>query len=939
MNFSFKIPSIFIISLILCLFVGYSTITGDRSNALEANEAAPVSANALTQGVRESRLNNGLTVLTKEIHTAPVASVQVWYRVGTRNEPEGQNGISHQLEHLLFKGTKDRPVQFGRLFSALGSQFNAFTSYDETAYFGTVKRDKLDALLTLEADRMINSINGSEQLTSEKRVVISELQGYENFPDFRLSKKLMKAVFPDRNYGLPVGGTKADVEKFTVEQVGEYYQKYYTPENATLVVTGDFDTEAVLKAVKETFGKIPQKTDREGLEAKKVPAQAPSATPNNQTPIVLKEPGSAALLEAVYPLPNINHPDVSAIDVMDVVLTGGRSSRLYQALIESGLASDVSSSPAELIEPGWYDISVTAAPGRDPKQIEKVLAASLAKLRNEAIAPEELNRAKTLLQTNFVLSNQDITSQASQLGYYQTVSGDYRFVERYLDAIAKVTAADVQRAAKTYLAPEKQTIGFFEPTQSDGTDATINTSRTSENFNPGKPVDPDELAKYLPPANSTSDTQPQPLPEQITLANGMKVFLMSDRSVPTINLSGYVDAGTGFDTAPKAGTASLTAANLTNGTQTQDALTLARTLEDRGIGLGFEAEREGVNIIGNSLSTNLPTLLETLADVLQNATFPDDQLQLSRQRALTSLKIELDDPATLGRRLFQQAIYPSNHPFHNFPSPESLQSITRNDLVAFYEKHYRPDTTVLALVGDFETEQVKTLLNRTFGQWQTNGKPSVLQTPSVSLPKATQRLSEVIPGKAEAVTYIGYNGISRKDPRFYSALVLNQILGGDTLSSRLGTEVRDRQGLTYGIYSAFAAGRNPGPFLIQMQTSPEDAQQAIASTMGLLKQLREEGISEAELETAKRSITNSYPVDLANPSSVSDTVLRNAIDGLSEDELRDFPNRIEAVSMSEIKQAIAQLIHPDNLVIVTTGPQEVQSSKFKVQNFNNVPSS
>jgi zinc protease len=923
---SFKNSSIFIVSLVLCLFVGYNTISLERSNALEASEATPVSANALTQGVRESILDNGLTVLTKEIHTAPVASVQVWYRVGTRNEPDGQNGISHQLEHLLFKGTKERPVQFGRLFSALGSQFNAFTSYDETAYFGTVKRDKLDALLNLEADRMVNSLNGSEQLSSEKRVVISELQGYENFPDFRLSKKLMKAVFRDRNYGLPVGGTKADVEKFTVEQIGKYYQKYYSPENATLVVTGDFDTEAVLRTVRDTFGKVTQKVTQTGKEAKKVAPQAPAEVPSNPTPIVLKEPGSAALLEAVYPLPNINHPDVSAIDVMDVVLTGGRSSRLYQALVESGLASEVSSSPAELIEPGWYDISVTAAPGQDPKQIEKVLAASLAKLRQEAIAPEELNRAKTLLQTNFVLSNQDITSQASQLGYYQTVSGDYRYVERYLEAIAKVTAADVQRAAKTYLAPEKQTIGFFEPTQSDGkTDATINPSRTSENFNPGKPVDPAELAKYLPPANSTSDTQPQPLPEQVTLANGMKVFLLRDRSVPTVNLSGYIDAGTGFDTAQKAGLASLTATNLTNGTQTQDALTLARILEDRGIGLGFAAEREGVNIAGNGLASNLPTLLETLANVLQDATFPDDQLELSRQRASLGLKIELDDPGTLGQRVFQQAIYPSNHPFHNFPTQESLQSITRNDLVSFYKKHYRPDTTTLALVGDFDPERVKVLLDRTFGQWRASGKPPVLQLPTVSLPKTTQRLSEVIPGKAEAVTYIGYNGISRKDPRFYSALVLNQILGGDTLSSRLGTEVRDRQGLTYGIYSAFAAGRNPGPFLIQMQTAPEDAQQAIVSTMALLKQLREEGVSEAELETAKRSITNSYPVDLANPSSVAETVLRNAIDGLSEDELRDFPNRIEAVSMTEIGQAIDELIHPDNLVIVTTGPQETAS--------------
>lgn len=202
---------------------------------------------SVTEDVRKTVLENGLTVLTKEVHTAPVVSVQVWYKIGSRNEAPGVNGIAHQLEHMLFKGTTERPIQFGRLFSALGSDSNAFTSYDQTAYFGTVERNKLKALLVLEADRMQNALINAEQLASEKRVVISEVQGYENRPDYRLNRAVMRAALPNSPYGLPIGGTKADVEKFTVEQVREYYRKYYSPDNATLLVVGDFDIPVLRK--------------------------------------------------------------------------------------------------------------------------------------------------------------------------------------------------------------------------------------------------------------------------------------------------------------------------------------------------------------------------------------------------------------------------------------------------------------------------------------------------------------------------------------------------------------------------------------------------------------------------------------------------------------------------------------------------------------------
>ena len=600
-------------------------------------------------------------------------------------------------------------------------------------------------------------------------------------------------------------------------------------------------------------------------------------------------------------------------------------------LVESGLASSVGGGAAELIEPGWYNISATAAPGRELSQIDKVVQRSLADLQQRQVTLEELNRAKTQLQTGFVFSNQDITSQASQLGYNQTVAGDYRYTERYLAAIAQVSAADIQRVAKTYLNPANRTVGFFEPTLLNGKPGAAGSSgRTVENFSPGKPVDPAEIAKYLPPATSATATTTQPLPAEFSLANGLRVLLLPDHSAPTINLIGQVDAGTGFDINTKAGIATLTAANLTNGTQTKNALTLAKELEARGVKLGFGANREGVSIGGASLSANLPTLVQALADVLQHATFPADQLELSRQRALIALKLQLDDPRQLGRRAFQQAIYPENHPFHTFPTEASLKSIARADLVSFYQEHYRPDTTVLALVGDFNPDQVRSLLDQSLGKWQAQGKPPVLSFPTASPPKATERLNQVIPGKTEAVTYMGYSAIARKDPRFYAALVLNEILGGNTLASRLGTEIRDRQGLTYGIYSAFQAGIHPGPFLISMQTAPGDTEKAIAGTLTLLKQIREQGVTPAELSAAKRSITSNYPVELANPSNVAATILSNALYGLSREEIRQFPQQIEAITMTQVQQVVQELIRPDNLVVVTAGPGETAAKPTNV---------
>jgi len=240
---------------------------------------APLPVLVTSAGVRQTVLGNGLTVLTKEVHGAPVVSVQVFYRIGSRNEAPGVNGIAHQLEHMLFKGTASRPVQFGRLLGALGADFNAFTAYDQTAYHETVEREKAGAALALEADRMVNAVIDPERLAGERRVVLSEIEGDENDPQYRLSRAVQAAAFPGSPYGLTVGGTRRDIEGFTADRVRAYYRKYYAPEYATLVIVGDFQTDAMLAQVRQLFGTL----GRPGT--KPVTVSAPLAAPESPTAI------------------------------------------------------------------------------------------------------------------------------------------------------------------------------------------------------------------------------------------------------------------------------------------------------------------------------------------------------------------------------------------------------------------------------------------------------------------------------------------------------------------------------------------------------------------------------------------------------------------------------------------------------------------------------
>ena len=870
-------------------------------------QATPAKQSALVQ---ETILDNGLKVLIKPVRTAPAVSMYIWYKVGSRNEKKGETGLAHQLEHLMFKGTKARPVQFGQLFNLLGAQSNAFTTFDTTAYYATTGADKLDALLQLESDRMVNTVAGPKQLASEKTVVLSELDGDRNSPDSVLSDKIQETAFTIHPYRHTPIGDRNDVVNFTAKMAQDFYQQNYGPNNATLVIVGNVDPKATLEKVKATFGQIPARA--------KPTTSFPQEPPQTEERrVTVKQPGSVPILQMLYHGPKSTDPDIYALDLLDNVLNVGRSSRMYKALVETGIAASYSGGISSLVDPGWYELEAIPNSGTSLETLQQKIDAVLEQVKQEKVTPAELRRAKEKARVSTFLGNDSIENQAYALGYFETIYGDWRVIDQLSERYSKVTQEDLLRVAQKYLVPTNRTVGTFLPTSQGGIVSATNPGK-SESFSPGTPVDPSTLAQYLPPLPKTSNTQVAK-PVRGVLANGLTYLILPNRSAPTVSVQLDLNAGSGFDPKAKAGLASLTAGLLTSGTKTKSASEIARLLDDEGIRLGVSVRREKASLSAEALSEDTEKLLKISADVLRNPSFPLDEFNRTRTRTLVGLKEDLDDPGIVARRNFYQSLFPENHPFHSQPMPESIQSLTPQDLKKFHQLYYRPDNATLVVVGDVDPAQVKGWITEYLGTWKAQGKAPQL-TATTPKPNPKENVVE-LSGKQQTEVFLGAPGLSRKDPDFYAALVLNQILGGDTLSSRLGKRVRDQLGLTYGINSAFVTGKLVGPFIVVMQTNPKDTEKAIDETLKEIDRFRMEGPTDVELTNAKRSLIYQFPLKFLDNDDLGDIILSQEEYGLGSDYPERFNSLVDKVDQAAVKRVAERVLDPKLFTKIIVQPK------------------
>jgi zinc protease len=423
--------------------------------------------------VLETHLENGLKVLIQPSHHAPVVSTWIWYRVGSRNERTGTTGVSHWVEHMLFKGTERLAKgDVFRLVARHGGHNNAFTSEDFTCYFETLPAAAWELALDIEADRLVNARFDSDEVESERTVILSERQGSENNPHFQLTEELSAAAFRVHPYRWSIIGHACDLRSMSRDDLYHHYRTYYAPNNAVLVIAGDVEAEPALAAVKSRF---------EGLEPRPSPPTVTAEEPPQwgERRVVVRRPGSAPYLQVVFHIPSAAHPDLYPLVLLDAVLTGGksvswsgggymgRSARLYRALVQTELATSVGTGVRASLDPNLFSTWLTARDGVALETVEAALLEELARLTAEPPSPEELGKALRQSESQFAYGRDGVTSQAFALGYFEHL-GDWNNLWRHVQRLQEVTPEDVQRVASTYLTESNRVVGWFIPTPAEG---------------------------------------------------------------------------------------------------------------------------------------------------------------------------------------------------------------------------------------------------------------------------------------------------------------------------------------------------------------------------------------------------------------------------------------------------------------------------------------
>ncbi len=419
---------------------------------------------AHAEQVQEIVLENGLKVLLLEDHKSPSVTFQVWYRVGSRNEKDGKSGLSHFLEHMMFKGTPTvKPEEYSRIVAKNGGRSNAFTSTDVTVYFATMSRDKIGIEVDLEADRMAHALLGATYFEAEKKVIQEERRlRTEDHPVSALAEVASAVAYMVHPYRRPVVGWMEDIVNLSRQDLVDYYKLYYAPNNAFIVMTGDFSAEQVLPKIKAAFGGLARGAEPPKVLAEELPQQG-------ERRVILKKEAELPFLLMNYHTPNLNSPDSFALDLLTYILAGGRSARMYHELVyQKRLARSVDADYNGLsIDPSMLSITAQLMPGKEPSQVELEIDSLLEKVKNEAVGERELQKAKNQIEAAFIFSRDSIFGQAMKIGYYESAGG-WRQMDDYLPGIRKVTQEDIQRVAKKYLDRDRRTVGVLMPTKETG---------------------------------------------------------------------------------------------------------------------------------------------------------------------------------------------------------------------------------------------------------------------------------------------------------------------------------------------------------------------------------------------------------------------------------------------------------------------------------------
>ncbi len=915
------------------------------------NANADVEFVAEASGVAEYRLKNGLKVLLVENHTAPVITLLVLYKVGSRNEAVGYTGATHFLEHMLFKGTKEHNPDHGNgiddLLTQIGAYWNATTWFDRTSYYEVVPNEYMELCIKLEADRMRNLLLRQEDHDSEMSVVRNELERGENFPEDALEKELYAVAFREHPYHHPTIGWRSDVEGVPMERLREFYNTFYWPDNATVILVGDFEPENALKMMEKYYGQMP-------AAPKPIPDVYTVEPPQEgERRLEINRVGDLARVWLGFHVPEAVHPDNYPLAALRHILGSAyeRSSRLYKALIDKSLASDAFARHDDLRDPALFIVGATLNPDVEVKAVESALFEVLDELARVPVSADELERAKSANRKGTILSKADPSSLAFMLGEAES-KADWHWLIEYDDKFDQVTAKDVMRVVQKYFVKENRTVGTFIPKEDspslddldgeevDGVDVVIEDEVDSPVTQAvaggnGTPVTDsgEDLKKLLalrPPAVKVErgELRKWTFAEKTVkkvLPNGLTLLFLRNPGTDSVGITAIAKAGKYFTHKTNGSIAEVVSDLLTKGTENYTKLQIAEELENMGIpgSLEFSADNFRASFGTHLVVEDLPLFMKLLADVLRRPLFLDDELAKTKIEWQARYTEAINNTKMQAWNRLKRAIYQDGHPFYEKTFEEQLNELMAlecDTLRTVHKQLYSPKSTTIVIVGDTELEPTVELVTKYLGDWEGKEADQII-VPAVAPLNQKQRLEINLADKKSTDVVIAHpTTLLRKAPDFYAAKLANAALGQDTITSRLGNVVRDRAGLTYGIHSSFSdTAFGSAAWSISFSVNPINVDRALRLVTEVVNDYLENGISEDELSKEAGRAVGSFTVGLASSLGMSRALAEFEFLGLGVAELDKVVANYAATTKEQVNAAMKKYIEPANAVTVIAG--------------------
>jgi zinc protease len=846
---------------------------------------------ALPPGVKLTTLDNSLVIIVREDHSAPVVSAQAWAMAGSIHEGRWLGaGLSHVLEHMLFKGTTTRPgSRIDQEVQEAGGYMNAYTSFDRTVYHIDVPNTGARTAIDILCDIMQHASLPPDELTKEMDVIRREMDMNVDDPGRRASRRLFETAYTRSPYRLTVIGYPDIFNELKPDDIRGYYTEKYAPNNVFYVVTGDIQNDEVVAQIREAYAQS---------KAKAMPPMVLPEEPKQTAAreIVEEAPIELGHLHFAWHIPELRHPDVPALDVLAVLLGSGRSSRLFQQVRErQGLVHHVDAWTYSPGNPGLFGISAIVDADKFTASRDAILA-EIEKIKSISVSSNEVQKAVKQFTSATLSTRKTMEGQANDLGGSWLAANNLTFSERYLAAVKRVTHGDVQRVGRQYVTAENRTLYALLP---NGTSPKISA------------------------AVETNSDQPV---KKFELPNGLRLLVKENHRLPFVEFRAAFKGGVLAETTANNGITQLLAKTLLKGTPTRSAEKIATEIESVGGSIDSYGGNNSFGVNAEVLSSDFATGLDLLADVVLNPTFPVNELDREREVQIASISARKDDLLKSASVAMRRGLFgDTGYGLDTLGTEESVGKISTGDLRAFHQKLAVPNNCVLAIYGDVKSGDVRAAVEKAFANWKPLTRPSATLSPSDgerdgvrgTFPKRVEEFRD----KKQAVLVIGFVGTTMDSEDRYALDVLQECCSD--LGSRLFLRIREQLGLAYYVGAQNLAGLAPGYFAFYTGTEPAKAAQVETELFKEAELLRTEGLTAEELKRAKAKIIGQKKIARQDLGSLASLTALDELYGLGWQHAELDDAKYEAVTLEQVKVAAQKYLKPDRFVVSIVKPEKV----------------